>query len=226
MQKQTIIMSENFNLNEKSKFIQYLDVNNLYGWAMSLPLPVGGFKWMNDKDFENRREFSDQERKGCILEVDLEYPKKLHDLHNEYPLAPERMIVNKVEKLITNLRDKKKYVVHYQNLKQYLDLGLKLKKIHRGITFNENAWLKAYIELNTNLPSKAQNELEKDFFKLMNDSVFGKTMENIRNRFNIQLVNNKNSFKKYAAKPNFKHCTTFDENLVTFHTKKKQITIQ
>jgi len=156
-------MGEKFDLNEKSKFIQYLDANKLYGWAMSLPLPVGGFKWMDEKDLENWREFSDQEGRGCILEIDLEYPRKLHDLHNEHPLAPERLIVNKVEKLIPNLWDKKKYVLHYKNLKQYLDLGLKLKKVHRGISFDEKAWLRPYIALNTNLRSKAQNEFEKDF---------------------------------------------------------------
>jgi len=94
----------------------------------------------------------------------LEYPKKLHDLHNEYPLAPERIEINKVEKLIPNLTEKKKYVLHHINLKQYLDLGLKLTKIHRGISFDENAWLKPYVELNTNLRSKAQNEFEKYFY--------------------------------------------------------------
>jgi len=208
-------MGEKFNLNEKSKFIQYLHANNLYGWAMSLPLPVSGLRWMDENDLENWIEFSD----GCILEVELEYPKKLHD--SQYPLAPERLIVNKVEKLIPNLNEKKKYVLHHKNLKQYLDLGLKLKKIHRGIAFNENAWLKPYIELNTNLRSKTQNEFEKDFFKLMNNSVFGKTMENIRNRVNIRLVNNQKSLKKCAAKPNFDHCTVFDENLVAVHMKKR-----
>jgi len=144
---------------------------------MSLLLPVSDFRWMDENDLENWREFSD----GCILEVDLEYPKKLHDSHNEYPFALERLIVNKVEKLIPNLNDNEKYVLHYKNLKQYLDLGLKLKKVHRGIAFSDNTWLKTYIELNTNLRSKAQNKFEKDFFKLMNNSVFGKTMENIRN---------------------------------------------
>jgi len=99
------------------------------------------------------------------FEVDLEYPKKLHDLHNEYPLAPERIEINKVEKLIPNSNEKKKYVLHHKNLKQYLDLGLKLTKIHRGISLDEKAWLKPYIELNTNLRSKAQNEFEKDFFQ-------------------------------------------------------------
>jgi len=95
-----------FNSKEKSKFIQYLDANNLYGWAMSQPLPVSGFKWMKEKDLDNWEEFP------CILEVDLEYPEELHDLHNDYPLAPERITVNRVEKLIPNLADKKKYILH------------------------------------------------------------------------------------------------------------------
>ena len=112
-------MGDKFNYNEPSKYIQYLDANNLYGWAMSKPLPTHGFKWMKTSELET------WELHSCILEVDLEYPKKLHDLHNNYPLAPEQIEVNKVEKLIPNLWNKKKYVIHYENLKQYLNLGLK-----------------------------------------------------------------------------------------------------
>ena len=97
--------------------------------------------------------------------------------------------MNKVEKLIPNLRDKEKYVLHYKNLKQYLDLGLELTCIHRGFKFEESEWLKPYIDMNTKLRTKANNNFEKDFFKLMNNSVFGKTMENIGNRVNINLVN-------------------------------------
>jgi len=140
-------------------------------------------------------------------------------LYNEYPLALERIEINKVEKRIPNVTEKKKYVLHHKNLKQYLDLGLKLTKIHRGISFDEKAWLKPYIELNTNLRSKAQNEFEKDFFKLMNNSAFGKTIENIRRR----LVNNQKSLKKCVAKPNFDHCIVFDENLVAVHMKKTEL---
>ena len=142
-------MGDKFDPNEESRFIQYLDANNLYGWAMLQPLPVGDFKWMDEKENENWFEFSNQEWRGCILEVDLEYPKGLHDLHNDYPLAPERLMANRVEKLIPNLGDKKNYVLNYPNLKQYFDMGLKLTKIHRGISFFEDAWLKPYIDLNT-----------------------------------------------------------------------------
>ena len=173
-------MGDKFNPSEPSKYLVYLDANNLYGYAMSKKLPTRGFKWMND------RELNLWEKIPCILEVSLEYPEKLHDLHNDYPLAPERINCDKVEKLIPNLQNKEKYVIHYENLKQYLDLGIKLTPIYRGIKFEESEWLKTYIDLNTNLRAKAKNNFEKDFFKLMNNSVFGKTMENIRNRVNIK----------------------------------------
>jgi len=178
------------------------------------------FKWIDEKEKENWFEFSNQEWCGCILEVDLEYPKGLHDLHNDYP---ERLMVNRVEKLIPNLRDKKNYVLHYLSLKQYLDMGLKIKKIHRGISFFEDEWLKQYINLNTQLRTKASNEFEKDFFKLMYNSVFGKMMENIRNRVNVHLVNSQKSLKRYSQKPNFHHLTIFDENLVAVNMKKTEL---
>ena len=128
---------------------------------------------MNEEELEDWRSFS------CILEVDLEYPERLHYLHDGYSLAPETVTVNNVQKLIPNLRNKKKYVVHYENLKLYERLGLKITKIHRGIKFEERAWLKEY-NLNTELRTKAKNNFEKDFFKLMNNSVFGKTIKKYR----------------------------------------------
>ena len=210
-------MGESFIDTMISIYIMYLDANNLYGWAMSKPLPTHGFEWMKVNELEI------WEKLPCILEVDLEYPKNLHDLHNDYPLAPEQIVVNKVSKLIPNLGDKKKYVLHYENLKQYLKLGLKLTHIHRGIKFKESPWLEKYISLNTKLRTEAKNEFEKDFFKLMNNAVFGKTMENIRNRVDVKLVNNKKQAEKLSAKPNFKHCNIFSEDLVAIHMKKTKL---
>ena len=106
----------------------------------------------------------------------MEYPEKLHDLHKDYPLAPERVTVDRVEKLIPNLSAKSRYVIHHRNLKQYFSLGMKLKNIQRGIRFTEKPWLKSYIAKNTELRTKAKNSFEKDSFKLMNNSVFRKTM--------------------------------------------------
>ena len=211
-------MGDSFDDKKPSKYITYLDANNLYGWAMGKPLPTHGFKWMKKNELET------WEKHSCILEVDLVSPNSLHDLHNDYPLAPERIEVNKVDKLIPNLGYKEKYIIHYENLKQYLILGLKLVEIHRGIKFEESPWLKKYIDLNTDLRTKAKKDFEKDFFKLMNNSVFGKTMENIRNRVDIKLVNNREKAEKLTAKPNFKHCNIFSENLISIHMKKKELT--
>ena len=220
-------MEGGFNKNKPSKYIMYLDANNLYGTAMSMKLPTHGFKWMTggemEKLYENQ-ELGTWNKTPCILEVDLEYPKKLHDLHNDYPLCAERVICkNGVEKLIPNLRDKKKYVIHYKNLIQCLRLGMKLKRIHRGIKFVESAWMKPYIDMNTELRTKAKNNFEKDHYKLMNNSVFGKTMENIRNRVNVKLVNNEEKARKLIAKPNYKSCKIFSENLISIHMKKTSL---
>ena len=217
-----------YNKNKLTKFLMYLDANNLYGCAMSEKLPTHGFKWLTSGEMENL--FNNQivqvwEKTPCILEVDLEYPKELHDSHNDYPLCPERVDCNKVEKLIPNLRDKKNYVIHYKNLMQCLNLGMKLKKIHRGIKFVESAFMKSYIDMNTNLRTQAKNNFEKDFYKLMNNSVFGKTMENIRNRVDVKLVNTEEKFKKLVAKPNFKSRKIFSENLISVHMKKTSLTM-
>jgi len=158
---------------------------------------------MTESHLENWREILSQEGRRCIFEVDLEYPKELHNLHNVYPLAPERIVVNKVEKRIPTLLKKEKYVLHHRNLKQYLEMGMNLTKIRLGISLAEDAWLKPYIELNTKLRTEASSEFEKDFFKLMNHSVFGKTMENIRNRVDIRLQTDDKSGEKFVSKPNY-----------------------
>ena len=222
-------MGQGFNRNKLKKYLMYLDANNLYGCAMSKKLPTHGFKWLTSGEMEklfNNQVVQIWEKNTCILEVDLEYPEKLHDLHNDYPFCPERVkCKNGVEKLIPNLRDKTKYVIHYKNLIQCLKAGMKLKKIHRGIKFIESEWMRSYIEMNTNLRTKAKNNFEKDFYKLMNNSVFGKTMENIRNRVNVKLVNTQERLRKLTAKPNFRSCKIFNENLVSVHLKKTSLTM-
>ena len=220
---------KDFNKKELIKFLMYLDANNLYGVGMSEKLPVHSFKWMTNQEIENifnNRIVQVWEKTPCILEVDLEYPEELHDLHNDYPLCPERVECDHgVKKLIPNLRHKNNYVIHYKNLMQCLRLGMKLKKIHRGIKFIEAAFLKPYIDKNTSLRAIAKNNFEKDFFKLMNNSVFGKTMENIRNRVNVKLVDSGEQLKKLTAKPNYYSRKIFNENLVSVHMKKTSLTM-
>ena len=158
-----------------------------------------------------------------MLEVDLEYPEDLRSLHNDYPLAPERVKIRNVEKLILNLNNKNNYVAHYENLKLYESLGLKITKIHRGIKFEESAGLEEYINLNTRLrieDKQSGNNFKVDFFKLMNNSVFGKTLDNIRNRVDIRLISSDKVARKLAAKPNYARCTVLDKNLIAVHMKK------
>ena len=238
---------KNYDDKIPSKYIMYLDANNLYGWAMSQFLPTGNFKWLSQKQIEktNLGKYTENSKKGLILEVDLEYPQELHDLHNDYPLGPEKVKVAKdmlsdyckkiadkfnitsglVHKLIPTLNDKEKYILHYRNLQLYLSLGLKLKKIHRVLQFDQSPWLKQYIDFNTQKRTHAKNSFEKDFFKLMNNSVFGKTMENIRKRVDVRLVTSKEKLLKLASKPTYVSSKIFNENLVAVHKIKETLTM-
>ena len=219
--KANIPNHKDFDPNLPPSYLIYLDANNLYGWAMTQRLPTGEFKWVkvNLRDVLDTADDADY---GYFLEVDLNYPQHLHDNHNDYPLAAEKMkpvalspyqqemlsqqynaahpkwtkerIEEAVEsfvgttKLIPNLQPKTKYILHYRLLKQYVDLGMEVTKIHRVLSFRQKAWLKPFIDYNTAMRAAAKSSFEKDFFKLLNNSVFGKTMENTREYRNIELV--------------------------------------
>ena len=235
---------KNYNPEEASKYIMYLDANNLYGWVMSQYLPTGGFEWLTEEEVDLSK-YNDESEKGLVLEVDLEYPGELHDLHNDYPLAAEKIKITEdmlspycreiaekfkvkvglVEKLIPTLSNKEKYVLHYRNLQLYMSLGLKLTKIHRALEFDQSPWLKPYIDFNTKKRAGAKNSFEKDFFKLMNNSVFGKTMENLRKRQDIKLVTDKEKLAKWASRPSFVSSKIFNEDLVAVHKIKPTLTL-
>ena len=206
-------MGDKFNPNEDTTYLQYLDANNLYDLAMSQPLPTGGFKWV-DVNPNEISELATRTDKGYILEVDVSYPKELHNPHNDLPFMCERMEINGVEKLVPNLRDKKNYVIHIQALNQVLQHGLILDRIHPAIEFDQSPWLKTRIDFNTQLRMAATNDFEKDFFKLMNNSVFEKTMENIRKHRNIKLVTTEEKYLRTVMRSNFKPEVLFGENLM------------
>ena len=192
---------------------------------MSQKLHVNGFKWVKNlskfnEDFIKKYENSNT---GYLLEVDLEYPKTLFNSHKDLPFLPERKKVEKVEKLICSIEDKEKYVIHIRSLKQALNHGLKLKKVHRVIQFKQKAWLKPYIDRNTALRKKAKNEFEKNFFKLMNNSVFGKTMENVRNHRDIKLVTSDKRRKRLVSEPNYHSHKKFSDHLMAIEMKKTRV---
>ena len=205
----------NYNKNKESSYIQYLDANNLYGMAMSEKLPI------IDENFV--KSYNKNSGKGYVLKVDVDYPRELQNLHCDLPFLPEKIVVNNTKKLICNLQDKKDYVVHINVLKQALDHGLKLIKVHQVIEFDQEAWLKEYINFNTELRKKATNDFEKDFFKLMNNAVFGKTMENIRKHRDMKLVKTDKKRNKLVSEPNFHAMKLIDDNLAIIEMKKVKV---
>jgi len=227
---------KNYDPKVEDSYIAYLDANNLYGYAMCEHLPQKDFKW-NTEDWSAKRimKLDDKASTGYLFSVDLEYPKELHALHNEYPLCPQNIAIkakylnghqqvdykeSKIKKLCTTLIDKKKYTVNYRYLKLALSLGLKLTKVHKVLQYTQSDFMKPYIMHNTFLRTKAKNEFEKDFFKLMNNSCFGKTMENVRNRITFKLVTTEG--EAYNLK-NLKSSTIFDEDLVGAHIQKTKV---
>ena len=217
---------KDYDRKKKSSYIQYLDANNLYGKAMTEKLPVRGFRWMGDiskMDEDFVKDYDKNDIKGYILELDVHYPNELQNLHSDLPFLPERIVINNTKKLVFNLNDKKNYVVHINVLKQALDHGLKLRKVHRVIEFDQEAWLKEYIDVNTELRKKATNDFEKDFFKLMNNAVFGKTMENVRKHRDIKLVKTDKKRNKLVSEPNFHTVKLIDNNLAIIEMRKVKV---
>ena len=235
---------KDYNPKDPSSYIMYLDANNLSGWAMSQPLPVGNYEWEKAEDFNEDciRNLKHDVNKGFIFDCDLDVPEELHDYFNEYPLAPESrlgeyspLMIEKykivhdkapestVKKLIPNLYNKTNYVLHFRNLQLYLSLGMKLKKVNKVLSFREEAFLNKYIQFNTTKRAQTTNDYEKDLFKLMNNSVFGKTMENVAKRIEVKLITDEKKFVKQCSMPYFKDFRIFSEGLAAVEMKKTMV---
>ena len=217
----------NYDKHKILSFLLYLDANNLYGWTMSQKLPLVNFKWIKkddilkfNEDFINN--YEENSDKGYLLEVDIEYPKNLHTLHSDLPVLPERMRINKCTKLVCTVQDKENDVVHIRTLKQTLNHGLILKKVHGVIEFRQEAWLKPYIDMNTELRKEAKNKFEKYFFKLMNNSMFRKAMENVRNRRDIKLVTSNKQRNKFSSEHNYHSTKYISKVLLVMEMKKTE----
>ena len=239
----------NYDKDVMSRYLMYLDANNLYGKAMSEKLPVCNFEWCNTLDEDDILNYDNGDY-GYILDVDLEYPEALHEYHSDYPLAPENMSIRPDmvsdfskniykhyhkgkdyksdednKKLVLNVCSKSNYVVHIRNLKYYLEQGLKLVSINQCIKFYQSEWLEEWIAFNTNKRKEAKNEFEKDLFKLMNNAVFGKTMENVRNHMDFELVDSSSRLEKCINNPTYKSRHIINENLIGVEKLKRCVNL-
>ena len=193
---------------------------------MSQKLSKNNFKWVEDTSIINEefiKNYNENSYRGYILKVDVKYPKKLHDLHSDLPFLPKKIKIDKRKKLVCDLRNKKKYVVHIKSLKQALNHRLKLKRVQRITEFSQKAWLKPYIDMNTELRKLAKDDFEKDLLKLMNNAVFGKTMENIRKHRDIKLVTTNKKRKKLVSEPNYHTINYISEYLSITEMNKTKV---
>jgi hypothetical protein len=227
---------KNYDKSKEDSYIVYLDANNLYGSAMCEYLPYANFKWNNDEwNTEKILELNDKADTGYLFSVDLDIPNELHDHFNNYPPCAENISIlkenlsewqqeeyeeTKITKLCLTLQNKKDYVVNYRYLKLVLNMGVKLIKVNKVLQFSQKPFLKTYIMKNTELRTLSKNEFEKDFYKLMNNSVYGKTMENVRNRINFRLISTEEEALRVK---NMKSSTIFNDNLVGVHIQKTEV---
>ena len=239
-----------YDPSQPQKYLTYLDFNNLYGWAMNQFLPISDFNWINESEYSeiDWKTINTELDYGYVLEVDLKYPESLHDYHKDFPLAPHKLkinnnllsdyqleIINKLkpngyrrtatEKLMQTLYDKFNYIVHFKCLKLYLNLGLELIKIHRVIKFKQSRFLSKYIRKNTKLRQNASNDFEKDLFKLMNNSVFGKSIQDQRKHLNIKLALNDKQASRYLKKPNFQQFLILDDEKCLIKLRKTVVNL-
>ena len=194
-------MGSEYAPREPTRYLQYLDANNLYGWAMCQPLPTTGFCWVDIKP-DDVGKLAIYIEKRYLLEVDIQYPRELHDYHNDLPFMCGCMVIGGIEKLIPNLYYKKRYPIHIRALEQALKHGLVLEPIHKAIEFEQSAWMKEYIDFNTRLRTAAANDFEKDFYKLMNNAVFGKKHGELKKTRKHKVRNQSRSLSEgcYEAK--------------------------
>ena len=228
---------KDFDPQRTPSYIYYLDANNLYGKCMTWPLPYADFFWM-DKDFLHEQFIMSLPREGdigCIIACDFEYPSSLHDSHQDYPLAPEKLKIpfdmlspyarsictkynmksaTRTEKLLTTLLPKEFYVLHFWNFQLYVSLGLKVKKIHCGIRFRQKPFIKEYIEFNSTMRAKATNNFDVTLYKNLCNQLFGKFIEDEKKRTKHTLCTNSKSLEKLVGSTCFKSAKIINQNLV------------
>ena len=212
--------------NKEWSYIKYWDVSNLYTWEMSQNFPVKKFGWIGDTSKFNEdfiKNYNEESNEEYFLKVDVQYPKKLHEFYNDWPFLLERMKIEKIGKLATHLHDKTEYIIHMRNLKQAWNHGLILKKDHGLIKFNENAWLKANIDMNTKLVNKQKIILTKTFSSWWTMQLFEKLWKIWENIEIFIIVTTERRRNYLVSEPNYHTTKFFTEILLTIEIRKTQI---
>ena len=217
---------DDYDPTKPTSHIIYFDATNLYGNVMCEMLPFKDFKWVKNIETLDYRNIPDDSPIGYLIEADYEYPEELHDKHNDFPLLPKSEVppgggVNK--KLLATLTNKTSYIAHHSICKLAEDLGLKITRVRRALQFQQCDWLKPYIMKNTKLRQQAVNTFESNFFKLLSNSIYGKSCENQKKRVNVKLVTTEKQFLKETAKVNFLDRTIISDNLIAVHLAKRRI---
>ena len=238
---------DDYNPQKPSSYINYIDCNNLYGASMMQKLPIGNFRWLDKEEIANLDiDKLDPDGDTCyILEVDLHYPAHLHNKHTDYPLAVEKKIIREEQlspvnleflrinkekfkpstKLVPDLHDKVKYVCSLRNLKLFIKHGLVLQKIHRVLVADQSDFMSSYIEFNSLKRQAATTDFEKDFFKILNNAVFGKFIESVRKRTNVDVVKDPTRASKLVSKPQYLGFHTLDEDITLVQSVKRKIVL-
>ena len=236
----------NFDPNLPESYLWFIDVNGLYSYTMAhYPMPIGDYSWLSADEISHfdLSQLTENDDFGFILDVDLHYPSHLHNTHAQYPLAPEKIVVDKnmkspytlkmakslklgnskLAKLIPNLMDKSNYVVHYLNLQFYLKMGLKLIKINRILKFKQNRFLEHFVNFNASMRSAATNAFEKNYYKLISNSCYGKFTENLKRRQKINLVRHTEIFDRLVRQIEMKQIRVFNNSLAGILLAQKEV---
>ena len=231
---------DGYDPEKQESYIWYGDANNLYGHSMSQKLPQSNFQWGDADTFDPLADWSGSE--GAFAEVDLEYPAHLHDLHSNLPLAPENIAITTNmlsatqkkmcggklppgnHKLTPHFYERKNYILHAENLKYYKEMGLEIKKVHRVVYFTQSAWLKPWIDFNTSKRAVAKSDFEKNYYKLMNNATFGKTMQDVRGRTKVYFCTSKSNYEKHTGRPSYNYTMEFgSENFRILFEKATEV---
>jgi hypothetical protein len=240
-----------YDASKPSNYIGYYDANNLYGWAMIQKLPTGNMEWLSQEFLDRMRQNPETFLEnldpngpvGYMFEVDLHVPPSLHEKFNNFPPAPTKRHIQLVElsesyqvplmqklnaglgaeKLITDLHDKSNYKIHYRLLQLYIDLGVQIKKVHTGLQFDQDNWIKPYIENNTRMRNSFESEFLRDLWKLLSNAIYGKQMENKRNRQSVQLVFDQKKARKLFRKPTIQQIIPIDQDLSLYLMKRVNV---